>query len=147
MVQTLLVESFENTGRIVSVGRQAIGLRSDFNLKTELREFQAEYLGGARVPEVRVRINAKIIQQPRQMIMVSRSFEQVVAAKGANMSAIITAFDEALGNVLKDLVEWTLRSIADVQASTASYRPRSVPLRPTSSSIYLFQFALHPGKA
>ena len=44
LVQTLLVESFENTGRIVAVGRQSIGLRSDFNLKSELREFQAEYL-------------------------------------------------------------------------------------------------------
>ena len=43
LVQTLMVESFENTDRIVAVGRQAIGLRSDFNLKSELREFQAEY--------------------------------------------------------------------------------------------------------
>ena len=37
MVQTLLVESFENSGKIVAVGRQTIGLRSDFNLKIELR--------------------------------------------------------------------------------------------------------------
>ena len=152
MVQTLLVESFENTGKIVSVGRQAIGLRSDFNLKTELREFQAEYFGGTQVPTVRVRINAKIIQQPRQMIMTSRSFEQATVAKGANMAAIIAAFDDALGKVLKSLVEWTLHSIEEAQASPASYRPRSVPLtnRPTSSSKYLSQFPLHPapyGKA
>ena len=39
MMQTLLVESFENTGKIVAVGRQSIGLRSDYILKTELREF------------------------------------------------------------------------------------------------------------
>ena len=30
MVQTLMVESFENTGKIISVGRHALGLRSDF---------------------------------------------------------------------------------------------------------------------
>ena len=59
---TLLVESFENTGKIVAVGRQAIGLRSDFNLKSELREFQAEYFGGAKIPTVRVRINTKLIK-------------------------------------------------------------------------------------
>lgn len=128
MVQTLLVESFENTRKIVSVGRQAIGLRADFNLKTELREFQAEYFGGAQVPTIRVRINAKIIQQPRQMIIASRSFEHAVAAKGTNMSAIIAAFDEALGKVLKRLVEWTLRSIKDVRASTASHSPNPVAL-------------------
>lgn len=120
MVQTLVVESFENTGKIVSVGRQAIGLRSDFNLKTELREFQAEYFGGAQVPTVRVRINVKIIQQPRQMIIASKSFERLVVANGANMSAIIAAFDEALGKVLKSLVEWTLRSIEEVQVSSTN---------------------------
>ncbi len=43
MVQSLIIESFENSGKIVSVGREQIGLRSDFVLKTELREFQAEY--------------------------------------------------------------------------------------------------------
>ena len=42
MVQTLIVESFENSGKIVGVGREQIGLRADFVLKTEIREFQAE---------------------------------------------------------------------------------------------------------
>jgi len=37
MVQTLLVESFENTGEIVSVTRQGVDLRADNVLKTELR--------------------------------------------------------------------------------------------------------------
>ncbi len=39
MIQTLMVESFENSGRIVAVGRELISLRADFILKTELREF------------------------------------------------------------------------------------------------------------
>ena len=59
MVQTLLVESFENTGKIVAVGRQSIALRGDYVLVTELREFQAEYDGKA-ITEVRVRLNAKL---------------------------------------------------------------------------------------
>ena len=42
LVQTMLVESFENTGKVAAVGRQAIGLSSDFTLVTDLREFQAE---------------------------------------------------------------------------------------------------------
>ena len=37
MVLTLMIESFENSGKIVAVGRESIGLRSDFVLKTELR--------------------------------------------------------------------------------------------------------------
>ena len=53
MIQTLLIESFENTGKIIAVGRQSLGLRSDFNLKLEVREFQAEYFPKDAAPRVR----------------------------------------------------------------------------------------------
>ena len=36
MIQTLLVESFENTGKIVSIGRQSVTLRADYSLLTAL---------------------------------------------------------------------------------------------------------------
>ena len=49
MVQTLMIESFENSKKIVSVGRESIGLRADFILKTELRELQAVYYNGAKL--------------------------------------------------------------------------------------------------
>lgn len=110
MVQTLLVESFENTERIISVGRQAIGLRSDFNLLTELREFQAEYDPVRTAPIVRVRINAKLIRQPERAIVASRNFEARIEAEGSDMLSIVTAFDIALGKVLRRTVEWTLRT-------------------------------------
>jgi cholesterol transport system auxiliary component len=108
MVQTLLVESFENSGKIVAVGRQAIGLRSDFNLKSELREFQAEYLSPETAPRVRIRLNAKIVTQPRRDIIASENFEAVAQAKGTAMADIVLAFDEALDRVLRHTVEWTL---------------------------------------
>jgi cholesterol transport system auxiliary component len=117
MVQTLLVESFESTGAITAVGRQVIGLRSDYNLKSELREFQAEYFDGTnRSPNVRVRINAKIIAQPRLGIIASRTFEAEVMADSNSVTAIVLAFDDALGQVLKKLVSWTLPT-ADGHAS------------------------------
>jgi cholesterol transport system auxiliary component len=115
MVQTLLVESFENTGRIVSVGREAIGLRADFVLKTELREFQAEYLetGDAlsdEVPQVRVRLNAKLVRIPERVIVASESFQDVQMPPANRMGEVVEAFDRALGEVLKDTVEWALRT-------------------------------------
>lgn len=117
MVQTLTVESFENSGAIVAVGRKAIGLRSDFDLKSELREFQAEY-DGAGAPLVRVRLNVKLIKQPRRQIVASENFEAVERAPGASMEQVIVAFDEALGKVLRQVVQWTL--IHGEAAATAS---------------------------
>jgi cholesterol transport system auxiliary component len=106
MVQTLLVESFENSGTIVAVGRQAIGLRADFSLKTEIREFQVEDFGGGKI---RVRINAKLIRQPRQIIVRSASFEAAVDDPPTeSMEDSIRAWDEAMGTVLRDIVEWTI---------------------------------------
>lgn len=110
MVQTLMVESFENSGAIVAVGRKAIGLRSDFDLKTELREFQAEYDDGEGAPLVRVRLNAKLIMQPRRQIVASENFEATRRAEGPAIEQVIAAFDEALGKVLRRLVQWTLRN-------------------------------------
>ena len=112
MLQTLLIESFENTNKIVAVGRQSIGLRSDFTLKTELREFQVEHDAEAKIYLVRVRINAKLVAQPKRDIVGSYSFEHTVEiTDDSNMDSIVIAFDQATGRVLKKLVEWTLNSM------------------------------------
>ncbi|MBL4721857.1 MAG: membrane integrity-associated transporter subunit PqiC [Alphaproteobacteria bacterium] len=120
MVQALLVESFENSGHILAVGREAIGLRADYVLKTELREFQAEYVTemsqsgqgvdlDAAPPQVRVAMNVKLVKLPRRSIVASKTFENVVDASANSMEAIIGAFDNALGKTLKGVVSWSLR--------------------------------------
>lgn len=108
LVQTLLVESFENSNKIVAVGRMAIGLRSDFNLKSELREFQAEYDKEGEPPTVRVRVNTKLIRQDKRQIIASKTFESLVRAENTSMREVVRAFDRALGKVIKKIVAWTL---------------------------------------
>ena len=109
-MRTLLVESFSNTRKIVSVTGQPLAPRADYALVTELREFQAEYDGDGP-PAVRVRINAKLVRLPRRTIVATKSAEYVERAKGTNLEQIITAFDEALGRVMRRIVEWTLTAL------------------------------------
>ena len=109
MVQTLVVESFENSKKIIAVGRESLGLRADFVLKLELREFQSEYAAG-EAPNAHVRINAKLVKMPQRTIIGSQSFEAEVGASADRIEEIVGAFDEALGKTLKDLVVWTLRT-------------------------------------
>jgi len=108
MVQTLLVESFENSGKIIGVGRQAIGLRGDYDLKPELREFHAELFENTDAPLIRVRINTKVIKQPSAVIIASENFERTASAEGDKIEHIVAAFDEALGSVMKRVIGWTL---------------------------------------
>lgn len=107
MVQTLIIESFENSKRIVAVGRESTGLRANYLLQTELREFQAETYHGPR-PVARVRINAKIIRMPERQIIGSASFERCREADGESVPQVVAAFDDALGAVLRRMVGWVL---------------------------------------
>ncbi len=109
MIQTLVVESFENSGRIVAVGRESLGLRADYVLKLDLREFQSEY-GGGEIPNAHVRLNAKLVKMPQRTIIGSQSFEAEIAASADRIEDIVAAFDDALGKSLKNLVVWTLQT-------------------------------------
>jgi cholesterol transport system auxiliary component len=109
MVQTLLIESFENTGKIVGVGRQSVALRGDYSLISDLREFQAEYDKSA-IPAVRVRLNAKLVKMPERLIVGSINAEYVEPAEGSDLASVVYAFDQALGKTLKRIVEWALRT-------------------------------------
>ena len=107
MIQTLLVESYENTGKIVSIGRQSVTLRADYSLLTDLREFQAEYMGDGP-PRVRVRLNAKLVRMPQRTILATETFEFIEAAASSDLETVVGAFDMALGKTLKRIVEWSL---------------------------------------
>jgi cholesterol transport system auxiliary component len=109
LVQTLIIESLENSGKIVSVGREAVGLRADYILKTELRDFEADATKGNN-PVVAARINAKLVRMPDRTIVANETFEAKVPAQGSGIDPVMAAFDEALGRVMKRLVEWTLKT-------------------------------------
>lgn len=127
MVQQFLVESFENTNRIVSVGREATGLRSDFVLKTDLRDFQAEYGSGdisSTAPTVHVRLACKLVRMPRRNIVASDTFTARVRADSSRLVDIIAAFDNALEAAMRRAVEWTLRQGAsNVQTDPLPQQP------------------------
>jgi cholesterol transport system auxiliary component len=109
MVQTLIIESFENSHRIVAVGRDVVSLRADFVLKTELREFQVEYFDEPS-PRAHVGITARLVQLPRRAIIGTESFESIIPAEADTLDGVVAAFDEALGKVLRHLVIWTLET-------------------------------------
>ncbi len=129
MVQTLMVESFENSGKIVSVARETGGLRADFVLKTELREFQTIYYRNGQ-PEALVGLNAKLIQLPQRSIIASQNFEHTAPAAADQIDNIITAFDDALDKVLRGVVEWTLTSGQTAYEQNQQRRRR--PRQPSS---------------
>jgi len=109
MVQSLLIESFEQTGKIVSVARDSAVLRADYILMPELRRFEARYENGDAPPLVLVRLLVRLIKMPERTIIGDEIAEGREPAARNSMDAIIEAYNEALGSVMKRLVTWTLR--------------------------------------
>jgi len=109
MVQTRIVDSFENSRKIVAVARESIGLRANYLLQSDLRNFEAHYHYGG-TPIVRVRLVAKLVRMPDRQIIAVSTFERCVRARADKVPKVVEAFDKALGSVMKRLVTWTLRT-------------------------------------
>jgi cholesterol transport system auxiliary component len=113
MVQSLLIESFEQTGKIISVSRDLAVLRADYILMSELRRFEARYENGEAPPTVLVRLLVRLVKMPDRTIIGDEIGEARESAARNDMDAIIEAYNEALGSVMKRLVTWTLRRIRE----------------------------------
>ncbi|MEO1732657.1 MAG: ABC-type transport auxiliary lipoprotein family protein [Pseudomonadota bacterium] len=114
IVQSLLIESFENSGKVGAVGRSSVGLRADFVIVTDVREFQAFVIADPAAPapyDVVVRLNVKIIDAEFDQIIASQSFEEHAPSSTDDVNNIVSAFDEALGDAMRDAVEWSIRKI------------------------------------
>lgn len=102
LLQGKLIESFEASKAIVSVGRDAVGLRPDYVLHSDLRDFQAEYTDGA--PVAHLRLAAKLVRMPDRRIVANILTEQKVQAEGNSLPEIVRAFDRAAGEAFEEVV-------------------------------------------
>jgi len=112
LVQTALLEAFENSKAITAIDRESVGLRADFILMTEIRHFEAEYDSPNEAPNVWVAINARLVDPSGRDIVAQASFEQRHPASANEIPQIVLAFNEALGGVMEDIVLWTVRNPA-----------------------------------
>ena len=108
MVQALLVQSFQGSGRIEAVGTDRDRLRAQYLLRSDLRAFQLNRNGGGVV--VRVRLDPILLRLPRREMVAKKSFAADVVPDGQGVDPAVAAFDAALGSVLKQTVIWTLRT-------------------------------------
>lgn len=116
LLQTLIVRAFEDSGRILGVGRQASGVRADFTLTLDLRAFEAVY-SERGAPTARVTFNAKLLGGPGNRVVASRTFRANEPAGGREATDVVPAFDRALESTIGELVGWTLEQGAAAHAA------------------------------
>ena len=102
LVQTRLVQTFENASRIASVSRPGERIVPDLQLITDIRRFNIDTASGTAVVE----ITAKLVGDrtgagpARQDLLGQR------AGLGRRWRAAAQALDRALSQVLIEIVRW-----------------------------------------
>jgi cholesterol transport system auxiliary component len=109
LLQSLLVEAFERSGRISAVGQESEGLHTDYMLATELRDFDAQYDSANGAPLVVVDISAKLVDQ-RGKVIAARETHQTARASQNSVPSVVNAFDQATSAALTDLATWALQA-------------------------------------
>lgn len=117
LLQTSVVEAFEDSGRITSVMRVGSGsTRGDFGLWLEVRQFEAVYEGAA--PQAVIEVQARLVKLRGGGVVATRRFRTAVAGRTPEVDDMVTAFGEAMSALGTDVVGWTLTEGARAQAAT-----------------------------
>lgn len=117
LVQSLLIESLDNSGVLQHVGRTGTGVSAQYAVKSNLLAFYAE-ADGTR-PTVIVKLKLTLLDRRTATIVGSRIVESRARAEGSQTRDVVLAFNEATGNVLRDGVAWTISTLDGVAANAS----------------------------
>ncbi len=108
LVQTALLAGFEASGRIDAVSRDEDALQSDYQLSTELRDFEARYATPDGAPNVAVTIIAHMSDTKSRKILANFSVNLTEPASANSVDAVVQALNVALAKAVDQIVQWAL---------------------------------------
>ena len=107
LVQSLLVEAFEKSGRILAVAGESGAVHADYTLECEIRDFDAQYASDNGAPMIVVEIEARLLG-PHGTVVASLDAKQTAPASANSVPSVVAAFDQAVSATLAQIVTWTL---------------------------------------
>jgi cholesterol transport system auxiliary component len=120
LFDSALLRAFDaDQGPARLAARGEIG-KMDYLLKLDVRTFEARYdQAQSDAPTIVVEVHAALDRTSDQALAGDRSFRASVAASDNRVSAIVQAFDQAVAQVLGDLVTWVNArgALADTSAT------------------------------
>ena len=111
LLQTTIIQSFENSNYLGAVARPIDGLMPDFQLLIDLRAFQIEKPSPpSATPVAHVAFAVKILGD-KGRIVASRIFDVRAAAPDISAPGAAAALNDAFKQAATHLVEWTASAI------------------------------------
>lgn len=109
MLQTKLVETFENTGRAGAVAKPGDGLVIDYQVISAIRAFEVVVNGGSK--QAIVELSVKLLNDRSGKVRRSKVFRATSRFSGSKNDDYVDALDRAFDTVASDLVVWVLNRI------------------------------------
>jgi len=109
MVQTRLVQAFEDSGLFGGVGRPGDGLATNYQLLSDVRAFGI--LGATSPQMAQIEISMRIINDRNGVVRAARVFTSKQAVMGEGNAAYAQALERAFSHLLRDIVNWTVENL------------------------------------
>lgn len=107
LVQARLIDAFQNTNRVRSVGVPGSAVVSDLGLVTDLRDFHID----AETNTAVVALNVQIVGEQSGRVIASKTFEARHPVASDNADGMVEAMNAAFDQVATEIVVWTLARI------------------------------------
>lgn len=107
MVQSKLVQAFENTGRLGGVGRPGQGLAIDYQVVTDIRAFEIDTASNV----ANIEISVKLLNDRNGTVRAQDVFRASTRTTGSSNADFVKALDSAFAAASREIVGWTLKSL------------------------------------
>ena len=108
LMQSVLVESFEDSGAIATVSRQNSGVPAEVALLIDIRQFEAVYEAGSKIPSVVLQLHAKVLEYPSNRVIAVKTFHAKIPSASKEVPDVVQAFDQGLSALSVEIMSWTL---------------------------------------
>lgn len=108
VLQRVLLDTFQNTGRVKAVGLPGQSLLINYQVVTDIRAFQVETFG---TDLARVEVAAKLLNDSNGQVVTDRIFTAVVPISGDSPEAAAEGLNAALRELAVEVVNWTLAEV------------------------------------
>jgi cholesterol transport system auxiliary component len=109
LVQSRLIQAYENTGAFGGVGRPGDGLAINYQILTDLRVFSIQAYGAQKAAVVEIAV--KLMNDKNGEVRATRVFRSAVPVSGTTNNGYVKALDAAFERTASDIVSWTISSL------------------------------------
>ncbi|AGA64823.1 Membrane lipoprotein [Liberibacter crescens BT-1] len=108
MVQSKLIESFENSQKLGAVGKPGQGLAIDYQVISVIRAFEIN----VQLKRVIIEISIKLINDHNGLVKSQHIFHVESPLEGNSNNAFVNSLNKSFTKISSEIVNWTLLALS-----------------------------------